>query len=658
MQGVICVALGEQGDLALRALSVYWQRPDMPPARGINVSEDDADLSQKVEEAIAQMKVDSGVDRVQVSIFTHLGSHLLNASFNWEAPTTVLFYVPDDIAAHSELLRAVINRHRRHDCSFTLVPCCQKNTDGERLTTDEQVFRMMAQGVAYRASMKVRTDGWVWLERCWTAELSGFAMVESMGLMTFGMQSVVYPELPLASVCKLDVTIQALAKVMFDNFNEEHSCYVNQERQFDARQEADRLLDEINLYPQKYFDGQDIEENVAWFEESLLADFRHGTYCFTDVFRIVEQAIELLRDKISEDESGRVTTAIQRLEAIHQHINEAGANMSQHINGILKEIHRNEDMLEHAKPVINTQWVYELETRLLYHREQTDEWASELRWHLSSEVKHFSELKPYTEFPSIKHFIDKYATEQSMEIHREFVKEMGMPDLLNSDYDKANLLDIIAFRTKQGESFNVDYYAHRLVEESGPLMPLEVNDPYNKIQPILILPKTETIEARRASTALKEQVKTLLAAKNNCKSPVSVETDECDTITLMQFITNYRLEPIKGYIPEEPEEPEAPEEPEEPETQEPESAEPAMQQSAPKYESNIVIDMPMDGAIPPPLYQLYIAVNGQTYGPYPNSMWIDLVAGGYLTRQSWVWMQGMANWESAGNVKVLEYLWK
>lgn len=73
-----------------------------------------------------------------------------------------------------------------------------------------------------------------------------------------------------------------------------------------------------------------------------------------------------------------------------------------------------------------------------------------------------------------------------------------------------------------------------------------------------------------------------------------------------------------------------------------------------------------EGLTPPPLtsvkpkvepeIQLFIAVAGQQYGPFDYQQCKQMVQTGQLTAQSMVWMQGMANWEVAGNVTELKPL--
>ena len=62
---------------------------------------------------------------------------------------------------------------------------------------------------------------------------------------------------------------------------------------------------------------------------------------------------------------------------------------------------------------------------------------------------------------------------------------------------------------------------------------------------------------------------------------------------------------------------------------------------------------------PPPMLSAVnymIAVNGQQYGPYNMQQLQQMVATGQFTAQTYVWCQGMANWELAGNRSDLAHL--
>lgn len=56
---------------------------------------------------------------------------------------------------------------------------------------------------------------------------------------------------------------------------------------------------------------------------------------------------------------------------------------------------------------------------------------------------------------------------------------------------------------------------------------------------------------------------------------------------------------------------------------------------------------------PPPTVQYSVSVNGQSYGPYNMQQLQQMVQSGQLTANSYVWKQGMANWDMAGNVAEL-----
>ena len=64
--------------------------------------------------------------------------------------------------------------------------------------------------------------------------------------------------------------------------------------------------------------------------------------------------------------------------------------------------------------------------------------------------------------------------------------------------------------------------------------------------------------------------------------------------------------------------------------------------------------------VPPPLtipaISLFLAVGGQQYGPYNMDMCRQMVAGGQLTPQTMVWMEGMSAWTPAGSVPALKTL--
>lgn len=59
-----------------------------------------------------------------------------------------------------------------------------------------------------------------------------------------------------------------------------------------------------------------------------------------------------------------------------------------------------------------------------------------------------------------------------------------------------------------------------------------------------------------------------------------------------------------------------------------------------------------------PQVQYYIGINGQQYGPCDWNKLQQLVQQGRLTQQSYVWKNGMAQWEFAGNVAELAPLFQ
>ena len=68
----------------------------------------------------------------------------------------------------------------------------------------------------------------------------------------------------------------------------------------------------------------------------------------------------------------------------------------------------------------------------------------------------------------------------------------------------------------------------------------------------------------------------------------------------------------------------------------------------------------MQGAMntPPPIpnVQYHISVNGSQAGPFNTQQLAQMAQGGQLTPQTYVWKQGMPNWELAGNVPELATL--
>lgn len=70
---------------------------------------------------------------------------------------------------------------------------------------------------------------------------------------------------------------------------------------------------------------------------------------------------------------------------------------------------------------------------------------------------------------------------------------------------------------------------------------------------------------------------------------------------------------------------------------------------------------PQQQTTPPPMpgvanVSYMISINGQQYGPYNMQQLQQLVQNGQMNNQTYVWKQGMANWELAGNVAELASL--
>jgi membrane protease subunit (stomatin/prohibitin family) len=59
---------------------------------------------------------------------------------------------------------------------------------------------------------------------------------------------------------------------------------------------------------------------------------------------------------------------------------------------------------------------------------------------------------------------------------------------------------------------------------------------------------------------------------------------------------------------------------------------------------------------PPPQIQYCVSVNGQTAGPFNWQQLQQMVHNGQLNQSTYVWKQGMAGWEFAGNVQELDNL--
>ena len=56
---------------------------------------------------------------------------------------------------------------------------------------------------------------------------------------------------------------------------------------------------------------------------------------------------------------------------------------------------------------------------------------------------------------------------------------------------------------------------------------------------------------------------------------------------------------------------------------------------------------PPPGAVPPPLapqHQYYVAMHGQTYGPYPYEYMLEMLKSNQINTQTSVWRDGLPNW--------------
>ncbi len=68
------------------------------------------------------------------------------------------------------------------------------------------------------------------------------------------------------------------------------------------------------------------------------------------------------------------------------------------------------------------------------------------------------------------------------------------------------------------------------------------------------------------------------------------------------------------------------------------------------------MNQPMQTPPPPPQIQYNISVNGQQSGPFNWQQLQQMAQSGQFTKDTYVWKQGMANWELAGNVQELASL--
>lgn len=84
----------------------------------------------------------------------------------------------------------------------------------------------------------------------------------------------------------------------------------------------------------------------------------------------------------------------------------------------------------------------------------------------------------------------------------------------------------------------------------------------------------------------------------------------------------------------------------------------AMGQQMAGMMNNIGQNMQQAMNTPPPMpnVQYHVSVNGAQAGPFNMQQLAQMAQNGQLTKQTYVWKQGMANWEFAGNVPELESL--
>ena len=68
------------------------------------------------------------------------------------------------------------------------------------------------------------------------------------------------------------------------------------------------------------------------------------------------------------------------------------------------------------------------------------------------------------------------------------------------------------------------------------------------------------------------------------------------------------------------------------------------------------LNQAMNTPPPPPQVQYHVSVNGQSAGPFNLQQLQQTVQTGQLTRATYVWKNGMQNWELAGNVQELSML--
>ena len=80
--------------------------------------------------------------------------------------------------------------------------------------------------------------------------------------------------------------------------------------------------------------------------------------------------------------------------------------------------------------------------------------------------------------------------------------------------------------------------------------------------------------------------------------------------------------------------------------------------SARKKRKSNVLNTPPPPAVPVPQESLsvMVAVNGESYGPYEKVTLIDMIKNGSLTRETYVYIQGMSEWRAAKDVPQVSVL--
>lgn len=613
---LVFVSLGEQGRWAIHELEGLWGT-GLPDAL-IVASDDanDAELTYKVLETIKQLGVEQWNARVYV--FTPLGEHLLNVPMDWEAPTHLFVCLPDEFGPQSTLLSKVFSRFSQKR-NFVMVPFSRININGDRLKSEEQAYGMMARGVSVRESMQPGTSDYQWSERMWTAELGGATGADSGKTTALGLQQMVYPNVYVLSVCQLGVALQAFAKLLFNTFNEEYHLYVKTAHKIDDINLAYMFLHGAKMYSETN-DPDEVKEKVRLFEEKLFKAFRDEDYCITDCLHITRKAAELI-NRVSPEASELLNKLAEQIHAV-------GQSVFEHIDAISNEQDRCLKILSGLKNTVDMEAIEGLRDAAFCNRRVADLLTAELRRLFCDDIDgigdFFQKLRAKTGFPVIKSFLDKQAIEYGMEVHSEYVAEHDLPRLID-----VNLLDNIYYRTQKGSEYDAGFVARKLVAESLPLVPLKPlgQKAWVKIQPIIVLPEADTEQQRLATEMLKKSFTMNLREDATHRAPVFATTVRKSQITVMQMVCNYELNDLEGY-------------------EEPAEVPPADDVA------------PTNEVIPMYDYELYIASNGQSYGPYRTDQWEYLYNGGWLTPATYVWMQGMENWLQACQVSVLEYLWK